>query len=936
MRKKIFILVAVVSLLVSLVSAVIIAESQGAKTPTTSQESNKLTPKEEHKQQVGSTVDDKYKVVYLKDYTPPSFLIESADLKFILDPKETAVDTKLSIKRNPEDKIHGTSITLDGVDLTLQDIKLNGQKLTSDQYKVTPESLTILQVPDNFVLETTVKIHPDKNLTMAGLYLTNDSFCTQNEPYGFRRITYFIDRPDVVTKFTVTIVGDKTNYPVMLSNGNLVAENDLENNQHAVTWQDPFPKAAYLFALVAGKYGYIEDHYTTTSGRKVTLRVFANPKYLSQCHHAMSALKQAMAWDENTFGFECDLDLYQIVAVDDFNMGAMENKGLNIFNSRLLLASPDTATDTRFNVITSVVGHEYFHNWTGNRVGCRDWFQIALKEGLTTLREQMFMEDTGGQVTNRIDSIDFIRTKQFAEDAGPLSHPIYLQSYIDVQNFYTSTVYEKTAEVVRMLSTIFGRPVFQQIMKEFIRQYDGKAATLEDFIKVAEEVTKKDLKQFKLWLHQAGTPTLVISDAEATQLCQVEDHVTATGSYCTTGKGYSLKVEQKHLESQQDFFLPLVVGLVSPSGENTPSQTLIVDKKEQVFSWPQVTVKPVPSLLRGFSAPVKVEYPYSDDDLLVLMRYDQDPINRWEAGQKLMTNVFLSLYKDFKEQKDHVLPPVLVQSFKTIISDNKIDPELASLMLQMPTEEFLLETLSEVDIETLHGVREFVRLELAKALKAELLECYKNNITPKPYSTDVVSIGKRALKNTCLGYLILLNTDEMFDLCLQELKDADNLTDRMACLSALANSSYAKKDQVLNEYYQKWQDEPNLVINWLILNANIKLPGTLQRVKNLMTHAAFDIKNPNKVRALIGVFGNNLVNFHVANGDGYKFLADQVLVIDKFNPDMAAQIVLPLTKGYKFDKERQQLMQQQLLRIKQEPGLSKGVYEVVSKVMLSK
>lgn len=916
-----------------------------------SRQKTKGLNQKEQNQQVEQVANDKYQAIFLKDYTPSSFLIESADLLFALDPKETTVNAKLSIKRNPAAKVHNTSITLDGIELDLQSIKLNGQLLSSDRYKLTSENLTILQVPDEdeFVLETAVKIHPDKNLTLTGLYLTNDSFCTKNETYGFRRITYFIDRPDILTKFTVTIIADKTNYPVMLSNGNLLAKSNLENNKHSVTWQDPFPKSPYLFALVAGNYGWIEDYHTTTSGRKVTLRIFVNHKQLNQCYHAMSALKQAMAWDERVFDLEYDLDLYQIVAVDDYNSGATENKGLNIFNSKLLLASPDTTTDDGFNRITSVVAHEYFHNWTGNRVACRDWFQIALKEGLTTFREQMFMEDTQGQVTNRIGSINFIRTKQFAEDSGPLSHPIYLQSYINVRNFYTSTVYEKTAEVARMLCTIFGRTVFQQIMKDFIKQFDGKTATIEDFLKIAEIVTKTDLKQFKLWFDQSGTPTLSISDNYTTEMVTTNDlnqskswfaqllkSITSSimaDNDCSNGGSYSLRVEQKHPESQQDFFLPLVVGLVSPDGKNTQTQTLLVDKKEQVFSFYDFAAKPIPSLLRGFSAPVKIEYPYSDDDLLLLMRYDQDPIGRWDASQKLMTNVFLHLYEDVSVQKSLVLPQTLVGSFKTILSDKKIEPALAALMLQIPTENCLLETLSQVDIESMHNVREFIQLELAKTLKAELLECYNNNVETK-YSNDALSVGKRKLKNLCLYYLMLLNTDEIFDLCLRQLERADNFTDRLAYLTALANSEYSNKDQILEDYYQKWQDQPNLVNNWLALNATIKLPGTLERIEKLMLHPAFNIKNPNKVKALIHAFcENNLINFHTASGAGYKFLADQVLAIDKFNPDIALIIVLPLTSGHKLDKERQQLMQQQLVRIGKEPGLSKGVYEIIGKAI---
>lgn len=871
--------------------------------------------------------NNKHKMTFLKDYTPPPFLIESADLQFILDPNETEVRAKLQIKRNP--LFHGAGlldpsspgiqlggITLDGVNLSLQTIKLNDQPLPATAYQITPEHLTILQVPDNFILETTVKINPEQNFTCTGLYLTSGNFCTQNEPCGFRRLTYFIDRPDIPTKFTATIIADKTDYPVLLSNGNLIATSDLPNNQHSATWQDPFPKSAYLFALVAGKYAWIEDHYTTISGRKITLRIFADAKFLEQCRHAMFSLKQAMAWDEQNFGLEYDLDIYQIVAVNDFNFGAMENKSLNVFNTSVLLASQDTCTDADFNKVTAVIAHEYFHNWTGNRVTCRDWFQIGLKEGLTTLREQLFMEDTYGLAINRINSIKTIRTRQFAEDLGPLSHPIRLQSYITSNNFYTVTVYNKSAEVARMLSTIFGRATFQQIMKEFLRKFDGQAVTIEDFLQTAAQVTKTDLEQFKLWYDQAGTPTLIIN------------------ADFTADKNYILKIKQKYREGKKDLYIPLSISLIEQNGTNTPTKTLIIDKNEQEFSFPNFTTKPIPSLARNFSAPIKIEYSYTDDELLLLMCHDQDPINAWDASQQLMTNIVQRLCDNVRAKKPSALPPILTHAFKTITNDPKIDPALTAQMLQLPTENYLHEALPQADIETIHHVSEFLKLELAKELKTELLACYKDNDGVKPYSLDAISIGQRSLKNLCLQYLMHLNTPEIFDLCLKQLEHADNMTDILASLTALANSNYPKREQILEEYYQKWHDQPDLVDKWLALHAVIKLPGTLELIQNLIQQPRFNIKNPNKVYALIRAFcEHNHINFHAENGAGYKFLADQVLVIDKFNPHLAAAITAPLTRGYKLDKTRKLLLQQQLMRINKEPTLSKNVYEIINKAI---
>ncbi|MEI8054957.1 MAG: aminopeptidase N [bacterium] len=852
-----------------------------------------------------------HKTTFLKDYTPPPFLIETADIQFILDPKKTVVNAKLHIKRNPNATNSDTAITFDGINLSLQAIKINNRSLSNTDYKITSEQLIISQVPDNFILETTVEICPKQNLTCSGLYLTNGNFCTQNEPLGFRRITYFIDRPDVPTKFIVEIVADKTNYPVMLSNGNLIAESDLPNNQHSVTWQDPFPKSSYLFALVAGKYGFIEDYHTTTSGRKVTLRIFAEAKQLEQCHHAMFSLKQAMVWEEQTFGLEYDLDIYQIVAVNDFIFGAMENKSLNIFNSNTLLASPNTSTDADFNRVTAVIAHEYFHNYTGNRVTCRNWFQVGLKEGLTTLREQLFMEDMHGQVINRINSIKTIRTRQFAEDSGPHSHPIRLRSYIAIDNFYTVTVYHKSAEVARMLCTIFGRKTFQQVLKDFLTKFDGQAVTIEDFLQTVALITKTNLDQFRLWYDKAGTPTIIISDA------------------FTANKIYTLKIKQT-----QNFYIPLTIELISQDGVNIKTETLIIDKGEQTFSFPNVKTKPIPSLACNFSAPVKIEYSYTDDELLLLMCHSQDQINAWDASQQLLLNISKHLCDSVRKNHPCTLPQILVRAFKTIFNNSKIDPALVAQMLQIPAESFLLESLPQNSVETIHYVSEFLKLELAKALKSDLLTCYKNNCEAGHYSLKAISIGKRSLKNLCLSYLMHLNTQEVFDVCLDQLDKANNMTDLLTCLTAIANSDYSKREQILEDHYQKWQNHPNLVNKWLALNATIKLLGTLQRVQKLTQHEAFNIKNPNKVYALIRTFcENNHINFHETSGAGYEFLTDQVLAIDKFNPQLAAAIVMPLTHGHKLDKTRQQLLQLQLARISQEPNLSKNVYEIISRAI---
>ncbi|MBU0743770.1 MAG: aminopeptidase N, partial [Gammaproteobacteria bacterium] len=827
-------------------------------------------------------------------------------------PKETTVNAQLHIKRNPASKSKEKSLNLDGINMDLKEVKINKKNLSPKDYCVTANDLTIFNVPNKFILKTTVTICPEKNFTCTGLYLTNNNFCTQNEPHGFRTITYFIDRPDVLTKFSTTIIANKKKYPVLLSNGNLISKKTI-GKQHQGVWQDPFPKSAYLFALVAGDFAWIEDYHKTKSGRKITLRIFAQPQQLDQTHHAMFFLKQAMRWEEDAFGLEYDLDLYQIVAINDLNFGAMENKGLNIFNSKLLLASNDTATDSDLKRIASVIAHEYFHNWTGNRVTCRDWFQIGLKEGLTSLREQLFMEDLYGKAINRIDTVKTVYRRQFAEDSGPLAHPICLQSYIEVDNFYTSTVYYKSAEVARMLITIFGKKTFRSIISTFLSTFDGSAVTIEDFLRTAATVTKTNLKQFKLWYDQCGTPQLKIK-----------------GSFSKT-KGYGLKIKQEHKKAPKDFYIPLALSFLDSFGKNSPEKLLIINKKEHRFAFKNLPAKPTLSLLRDFSAPVRIEYPYTDDELLTLILHDQDPISRWESGQKLMIKAIGDLCHKRQLKK---LPKVLPKMFKAILDDQKIDLSLAAEMLDLPPQSNLLELFPRIDIEKIHTVCEFIKTELAKQLKSELLTCYQSNNVKNSYSFDAVSIGKRDLKNKCLDYLVHLNSKDMFALCTKQLEEADNITDAYASLVAIANSNFGKRKKILDQYYRKWRRQPNLVNKWLVINASIKSKGTLKRIKELLKHPGFNFKNPNNVYALIRTFSeNNLANFHAVNGEGYKFLADQIIAIDKFNPQLAAIISVPLSSGHKLDVKRQELLHKQLVRISKRDGLSSNVYEITSKLL---
>jgi aminopeptidase N len=858
----------------------------------------------------------KYKTIHLKDYAPSSFLIESAKLNFILNPHETIVHTKLYIKHNPAVGTKNNPLKLDGEKLTLKEIKLNNKILKKELYQSDHHGLTIFNAPKSpFVLETTVAIHPAKNFSCAGLYLTNNNFCTQNEPHGFRAITYFIDRPDVLTKFSTTITADKDQYPVLLSNGNLVAKKTLSQNQHMATWEDPIPKSAYLFALVAGKFSYLEDFHVTKSKRKITLRIYADKNQLPECHHAMQSLKQAMSWDEKNFGLEYDLDLYQIVAINDLNYGAMENKGLNVFNSRLLLASPLTATDDDFRRIASVVAHEYFHNWTGNRVTLRDWFQIGLKEGLTTLREQLFTEDFYGAAINRIDTVRFITTRQFAEDSGPLAHPICLKSYINVDNFYTHTVYEKSAEVARMLITIFGKSKFKTIMQEFLKTFDGNPATFEDFLQVASTVTKTNLNQFKLWYDQFGTPVLKIDQ-----------------NYSQPKKQLTLKIQQKHPKAPKDFYIPLAISLVKENGTNTPTKILTLDKKQHTFIFNGLSRKPSLSLLRDFSAPLKIQTDLSEEDLLFLIKYDRDPLSCYQATQKLATQIVSVLCHKMKLHEPFMLPSVFVGAFKAIIKNKNLDPALKAEMLTLPNEKHLIEELPGYDIATIHHVREFVKTAVAVSLTNELLECYRQNNSRKKYNLEAKSIGQRALKNTCLHYLMHVNNQMIFKLAINQLKNADNLTDILSSLTALANSLYPSRDDLLEEFYQKWHKEPLLVNKWLTINATIKHDNTLHRIKRLANHSGFNIKNPNNVYSLIRAFcEGNLHNFHAKDGSAYRFLTEQIIIIDQFNPNVAASLAKSLISGCKFDKRRKNLLKTELMKLHAHPSLSSNVFEIVNK-----
>ncbi|MCW5583712.1 MAG: aminopeptidase N, partial [Gammaproteobacteria bacterium] len=766
---------------------------------------------------------------------------------------------------------------------------------------------------------------------LSGLYRSTNTYCTQCEAEGFRRITYFVDRPDILSCYTVKIAAEESRFPYLLSNGNLIDSGKLENGKHWVKWEDPFKKPCYLFALVAGDFDVIEDKFITQSNREIKLLIYVEKGYGSQAYHAMYALKEAMRWDEKAYGREYDLDTYMIVAIGDFNMGAMENKGLNIFNTKYVLAKPEIATDTDYMHILSVIGHEYFHNWSGNRVTCRDWFQLSLKEGLTIFRDQTFSEDILSRAVMRIQEVNGLREVQFSEDAGPLAHAVRPDSYIEINNFYTSTIYNKGAEILRMLQTILGKAMFRKGMDLYFARHDGQAVTIEDYIKAMEDVSGADLRQFRLWYSQAGTPVLhVEEDYDAEQKIYrliINQHTPSTS-------GQSIK---------KPLYIPIRMGFFDEQGNEIPLQinnepvenekVLHLTAASQIFQFDNVLVRPVPSLLRHFSAPVKLNFAYSDDDLKFLFKHDKDSFNRWEAGQKYTLRMFMNLIQDYRHHRPLHLPYELVEMYEYILRHDTSDDFLLAEMLSLPSEHYIGEQMETIDIDAIHAVREFVVTEIAKQLQKLFLETYyQNHDSSETYQFNIQAIGKRQLKNRCLTYLMLL--PEYADVGMQQFESSleKNMTDTQSALVGLANIDSPLREKALNRFYTVWKHDALVVDKWFAIQAASKLSDMLREVKKLMQHEAFDIKNPNKVYSLIGTFGQrNLINFHADNGEGYAFLREVVNQLDKLNPQVASRMVKPLTTWKRYDNKRQQLMREQLELLLQDKKISKDLYELVIK-----
>lgn len=876
------------------------------------------------------------KVIHLKDYQVPDYLIDETHLTFELYEDRTLVHAQLVMRRNPEAGAGLPALELHGQDLELISLALNDRQLGLGDYQVAEESLTLQPNSSSFTLDSTVVIHPESNTALEGLYKSGKMFCTQCEAEGFRKITYYLDRPDVMSKFTTTVSAEKHAYPILLSNGNPIASGEEDDGRHWATWEDPFKKPAYLFALVAGDLWCVEDSFTTMSGRDVALRIYVEPENIDKCQHAMNSLKKSMKWDEEAYGREYDLDIFMIVAVNDFNMGAMENKGLNIFNSSAVLARAETATDAAHQRVEAIVAHEYFHNWTGNRVTCRDWFQLSLKEGFTVFRDAQFSADMNSPTVKRVEDVSYLRTHQFAEDAGPMAHSVRPESFIEISNFYTLTVYEKGAEVVRMIQTLLGEEGFRKGSDLYFERHDGQAVTVDDFVKAMEDANGADLTQFKRWYSQAGTPRLAVSE-----------------QYDAAAKTYSLTFRQScpptpGQSEKLAFVIPVSLGLLDGQGDEIAlrlqgegaavgnTRVLAVDQPEQTFTFVDVPEQPLPSLLRGFSAPVKLDFSYSRDQLMFLMQHDSDGFNRWEAGQQLSVQVLQEMIGQHQRGEALQLDQRLVAALRSQLEDESLDQAMVAEMLSLPSEAYLTEISEIADVDAIHAARDFARQGIATALFDLFWKRYQANrevSRQTPYVAEAGHFARRALQNIALSYLMLSGKPEVVAACVDQFEEADNMTERLTALAMLVNSGFeAERDKALASFAEHFKDNPLVMDQWFSVQAGNTQPGGLERIQHLMQHPAFTLKNPNKVRALIGAFANqNLVNFHRADGAGYRFLADQVIVLNKLNPQIASRLLAPLTRWRKYDAGRQDLMKTELERILASGELSSDVYEVVSK-----
>ncbi len=885
-------------------------------------------------------------VIQRLDYQPPDWLIEHVRLQFELDPTATLVTSELTLSRNPAtmqgaSPVSGSrSITLQGTDCELRSVSVDGVMLSAEDYQVTTTELRIAQLPEHCELLIVTCINPESNTALEGLYRSGGNYCTQCEAEGFRKITYYLDRPDVLSVFDVTITADVASCPVLLSNGNRVSQEQLADGRHRVHWHDPHPKPGYLFALVAGDLAHIEDHFTTASGREVLLQIYVESHNIDRCDFAMASLKAAMRWDEEVYGLEYDLDCFMIVAVDDFNMGAMENKGLNIFNSRFVLADAQSATDTDYMGVEAVIAHEYFHNWTGNRITCRDWFQLSLKEGLTVFRDQCFSSDQHSATVKRIEDVRLLRARQFAEDSGPMAHPIRPDSYIEINNFYTLTVYEKGAEVIRMLHTLLGPEKWRQAMDVYVERHDGTATTCDAFVDAMQSVTNIDLTIFRRWYSTAGTPEIQVSeeyDAENARF-----HLTLS-QHCPDTPGQTDK---------QPLHIPVVMGLLNAEGQELSlsvgrvvapmqgsslsgaSKGVLLDLNEasQTFTFEGIDKRPVVSLLRGFCAPVKLFHDVSDETLAFLMSHDSDDFNRWEAGQRLATRLVLGAL-DKGHADAHTLQS-LGQAWGRILEDDSLDMAFKAEALSLPTIDTLAGSLEHVDYQALIAAYAQVSVALATqhadALSLLVRQVRKNGVA----LLDPEAMSARKLANTALALMTWLPESLWEPLATSQYDAADNMTDRMAALSALCHGDSEARRRCLEDFHARAAGNRLVVDKWFAVQAMARRDSIIADVLALTRHVEFEPGNPNRLRSVVASFTlNNPAGFHSADGQGYRFLADQVIALDSRNPQVAAGLVKPLGHWKKLAPVAQGLMKQELVRIMDSGPLSPDVYELVSKAL---
>jgi aminopeptidase N len=863
---------------------------------------------------------------FRSNYLPADFEVEGIDLTFELGEIETLVHTIIKFVRTGPNDI--APLVLNGEELELRSLTIDDVVVPEERYVVTRETLTIETVPQRFTLKSTVAIKPQENLALSGLYKSSGSFCTQCEAEGFRRITYFLDRPDVMTCYKSTIIADPEKYAVLLSNGNHVESVDLDDGRRKVVWEDPFPKPSYLFALVAGNLKCQSGTFTTHSGREVRLEIWVAAADLDKTDHALASLQKSMAWDEECFGLEYDLDIYMIVAVSDFNMGAMENKGLNIFNTKYVLAKPDTATDVDFDGVEAVIAHEYFHNWTGNRVTCRDWFQLTLKEGLTVFRDQQFTMDQTSEGVKRIHDVQSLRYAQFPEDAGPMSHPIRPESYVVMDNFYTATVYNKGAEVIRMYQTLLGKEGFRKGMDLYFQRHDGQAVTCDDFRAAMADANDRDLTQFERWYDQNGTPEL-----------------TVDAVYDPATQKYQLSLEQRSAasESHQPFHMPIRIALLARDGSeikttingNANTEHLIeLTQASETVVIEGVSEQPVPSILRGFSAPVQLKFNRPRSDYAFLMAHDQDDFNRWEAGQTLAKELLLEQIAVVQKGGVATCDDLLLDAFGKLLADESLDSSFKALAMRLPPERELGMAMETIDPDAIRHVRDAFIKQLAVKLRDVLLAIYNRLNAKVPYCFAKDDAQRRSLMNACLAYLSVLEDDSTIqDLVWAQFEQANNMTDQQAALVMLSQSVRPERDKALEQFYARWQDDALVIDKWFSVQAASPADDCLERVEALAHHLAFNLKNPNRLRALVGAFSGNQFHFHNKNGQGYRFLSDIVLQTQKDNPQLAARLVSAFNQWKRFDAARRALMRSELERIIQTEDLARDVFEIVTRAL---